>query len=903
MTRVLRLLCAVLALMAVLAASPAIACTTGGCVAAGPRLASVDSTRGALINALLGRLTNSTLTVSALDWNSVATGSVSLAKTLGALQADLGVSTPVTALNTNTTLAKIVGAAATAATQDGKTTLGASLGQVAAALTPLSGQIRLGDLLATDGGLGNTTINAMQLVTGAVQLYNSKNVLTTPTTVNIAGGDLGLLGLKLTNLSLAAQVVEPPVYVCGPTGTGFHTATIRIKLGIDLVSVNLNTGLLAAIPLVNTVSLSVTRLDLYLEVARADGAIGAVDAIANVFGVQAKPGLADIYLGIIPDNVFFNRGRALQVSDVTPGTIASLTINGGGVAVKAKAVAKGQTPGASNLQFTGPYPQTLTAYTQTGFVSGLLTSLVNNLTLSVTPSLLGLEVIVLDTLKTVFQLQLVPTLLDLVSSLVDPLLETLGVRLGEVDVTAGGTMNICTLAGCVYADANHSATQDSGETGTGQTLYAKLVDPAKPAGPALAVATVDTSTGNFNFTGVQAANWTLVVNGDATAAVVTPSVPAGWVATHAPALTRPVSMTGDTTGLRFGLYNGSKVSGTVFNDNGTGGGTANNGVKDGGEVPVVGGTVKALDGGNAALLDSTATGDAGTYTLWVPATSTSVKITQAAVATWISTGGSPGTSGGGYVLATDTTTFSHAASGQTITGVNFADVPTSRLETEGQQSAAPGAVVFFPHSFTAGTAGELTLSSSPSPATPGWGQTIFRDINCDGKLDAGEIQVTASITVSADQRVCLLVKVAVPATASLGQKQTLDVGASLALSGHTLVLDHRRTDITLVGPPSDTGLRLVKTVDRGAAKTGDTLVYTITYVNQGAKPLTGLKVHDMTPAYTVMGNATCGTNPVALTCTVAIKPAAGATGAVQWTFTGELASGASGSVSFSVVVD
>jgi len=59
----------------------------------------------------------------------------------------------------------------------------------------------------------------------------------------------------------------------------------------------------------------------------------------------------------------------------------------------------------------------------------------------------------------------------------------------------------------------------------------------------------------------------------------------------------------------------------------------------------------------------------------------------------------------------------------------------------------------------------------------------------------------------------------------------------------------------------------------------------------------------MTPAYTVMGAASCGANPAGLTCTVATKPAAGAIGPVQWTFTGELPSGASGSVTFTVVVN
>ena len=51
MNRLLRL---ALLLAAWWTVMPAAACTAGGCVAAGPRLASVDSTRGALLNALLG---------------------------------------------------------------------------------------------------------------------------------------------------------------------------------------------------------------------------------------------------------------------------------------------------------------------------------------------------------------------------------------------------------------------------------------------------------------------------------------------------------------------------------------------------------------------------------------------------------------------------------------------------------------------------------------------------------------------------------------------------------------------------------------------------------------------------------------------------------------------------------
>lgn len=901
MSRLLRSL-AVWMLLCVLAPA-CLACTSGACVSAGPRLASVDSARGVLLNALLGRLTNSTVSVSAGDWQSVAAGSVSVAKTINALQTSLNVSTPASALATDTTVATILNAAASAANADGNITLYNSLVAVANGLT-VSTPIRLGQLLDTNGLTGTTRLNALELISGVVQLYNKQNVLTTPTPVTILGGDLGMLG-SLTKVELSAQVIEPPVYVCGPKDATFHTATVRIKLGIDLATVTLDSSTLAALALVGSVSVKVSRLDLYLEVARADGVLGTIDAVTNALTVQAKPGIVDLYLGTMADNVFFNRSRAIvPATDLGHGTIGSLMVNGITVALRAKAAVNGSSPTPTVLSFTGPYPQTKTARTGLNFVTNLLTSLMSNLSISITPSLgTLLDAVVLGVLELLVKLQL-PAILSNVLTLVgDPLLELLGVRLGEVDVTVQGAYKLCAVAGCVYNDANHSSQQDTGEAGTAATLYAKLVDSTSPGGPAYAVVAVDPATGNFTFPDVPLASYTLVVNGSNSTTALIPAAPSGWLPTESPTFSRAVTVAGDITGQRFGLYRGSRVSGTVFNDNGTGGGNANNGVQDGTEAAIVGVTMKALDAGTSAVIDTTVTGSAGAYTLWLPHTATGVKLTQAQSPNWLSVGGHAGTTGGTYTVATDTTSFT-ASSGTSATGANFADVPVSRMDTDGQQSVAPGGVAFYPHTFVAGTAGVLTFTATPSLPTPGWTSVFFTDSNCDGKLDAAEPALAAPVAVVADQRVCVIVKVSTPATAAFNQQQALAVAGTLALSNSSISVNHGRNDLTVVGQPGDTGLRLLKSVDRATATSGNTLVYTITYLNQGAGPIAALKIHDATPAYTVMASAACGASPSpALTCAVTTQPPPGGTGPVAWSFTGTLPSGAGGMVTFSVVVD
>jgi uncharacterized repeat protein (TIGR01451 family) len=885
------------------------ACTSGGCISAGPRLASVSSTRGPLLNALLGGLTGSTVNLTVADWNTLATSDVSLLKTVNALQNTLNVSTPSSALNTNATVAQIIGAMATAAQQEGQTSLAASLNSLAPQLS-VSSPIKLGDLLVSDGVLGTTRINALNLVTGTVQLYNTKNVLTTPTPIGISGTALGLSGI-LNNVSLSVQVVEPPVYVCGPVGSTFHTASIRVKLDLDLVTLTGDSSLLNALPGVSGAVVKVLQLGLYLEIARADGTLTAVDAINNALTVQVTPGVADLYLGTMSDSVFFNRSHVLNAAtDLGYANIGTLKVGVVTVSLLAKSSARGQAPSASQLSFTGAGLQTRTAYSGAAFTTNLLSSLITNLQVSITPSLGLLDAVVLPVLKTVVGVTVSPILGTVLSSVVDPLLELIGVRLGEVDVTSGGAILMCSITGTVYNDANHSTRQDNGETGTGVTLYAKLISTATPS-VAISVVSVNTTTGSYQFTSVLPDAYNIVIGTTNSTSVVTPAAPSGWIATEVPTLSRSLTMSGlDLAGQTFGIYHGSQITGIVFKDNGVGtGGIAHNGIKDGTETFILGSTVKITDATGSTVFDTTRSDATGDYTLWVPYTSGAIplKVTQATQPNdpaWVPVSGSVGNTAGTYTLATNTLGFTNVI-GTIYTGANFGDVAPNRFETDGQQTIAAGTVALFSHAFTSGTSGQITLTPTASlAASTGWSNTLHIDANCNGQLDAGDAIITAPISAVVDQKICIIAKVFAPVTAPNNTEYTLSLSASFAYSNISLTNAIQRQDLTLVGTPTESGLKLVKTVDKNTASSGEVIVYTIAYTNNSKATVSALKINDATPSYTVFASAACGTLPTGITaCNVTTAPAVNAKGALEWTFTGALSSGASGSVQFSVKVE
>jgi uncharacterized repeat protein (TIGR01451 family) len=333
---------------------------------------------------------------------------------------------------------------------------------------------------------------------------------------------------------------------------------------------------------------------------------------------------------------------------------------------------------------------------------------------------------------------------------------------------------------------------------------------------------------------------------------------------------------------------------------------ANDGAQQGAESGVAGVRLRLAAAACAGgMCDSALTDGAGDYSLWVPlaATGAAVSVAESNAAGWLSTGGSAGATGGVYSRAADATSFTPVA-GVIATGLDFGDVPLNSFVAPGAQVVFPGGFASYAHRFTAWSAGNVTFSSTqtPTPAVPGWALTIVHDLDCNGVADPGEPVVSGSLPLTAGQQICLIARHVSPAGAPVGAGELAALSASFSYSGATPALSDDRTldDVTTVVAH---GLMIRKTVSQASARPGDSLTYDIEYTNVSAQPLSGIVIHDATPAYTTFTSAGCGTLGGGLTgCSVAVAPLAGGPGPLHWALAGSLGPGATGTVSFTVRV-
>ncbi|MCR9132811.1 MAG: DUF2341 domain-containing protein [bacterium] len=464
-----------------------------------------------------------------------------------------------------------------------------------------------------------------------------------------------------------------------------------------------------------------------------------------------------------------------------------------------------------------------------------------------------------------------------------------------------------TVSGFVYNDANHNMIKDGGESGIENVtvvLYNTQQNNCKSV--------LTNSNGFYEFTNVLNGTYDLIE-------AFGQSVPTPDICT--PAANDPDDFISTTPNLRtvtvnnlpaiqdFGDFEGSKITGTVFNDNGISSGTANDGIKNGGEGGLSTRIVRALDA-NDVLIEQTTSAANGTYSLYVPKSVVgdggTVKIKETDGAEFITTGGSVGTTGGTYTIGNDQTVFINTV-GTEYTGVDFANVQVSTLLTDGSKSTQPGAVATFTHLFTAQTAGTVAFTTnSVNNPNINFPVVLTRDLNCDGDPDQGEPILSSSdnISVTAGQAICLVVRVNVPNGVNDGATSTTTVTATMVYANSATNIQQvlTRTDIVTVST-TDGGLVIIKAVDKAQAMPGDTLTYTINYENLGDEPISQVEVVDEVPAYTTYFSSSCGALPTGFTNCNILAPSVGIRGTIKWTFTGVLQPGETGAVSYKVLID
>ncbi len=177
------------------------------------------------------------------------------------------------------------------------------------------------------------------------------------------------------------------------------------------------------------------------------------------------------------------------------------------------------------------------------------------------------------------------------------------------------------------------------------------------------------------------------------------------------------------------------------------------------------------------------------------------------------------------------------------------------------QAAPPGVRRVFTHVLrNTGTAADAFALAASAPA--GWTVTIYVDANANGVLDAGDTVAPAAVALARDATVALLLVVDIPAGAAGGFVGTLTLDAMSLMDNavRAQVLDQ----VTIVLGTSASGLALDKTVDRAAAAAGDTLVYTLAYINAGVAATAPATIADVLPrgAHYVAGSLRSGGLPL-----------------------------------------
>lgn len=906
-------------------------CQQTGCARFSYGLASVNSEQGVLLNALVGGLLGGNISLTAGEWNNLAQADISLQEFLEALRLEAGSGSTSEVLNADVTLLQIIDAVASVLQTDGNTlalnALNALRPQIDL-LSPLP-PVRIGDLLVIETNealIAGTGINVLDLLFGSISLFNYNHVLSAPTPVTISAANVGL-GSIANGIELYAQISEPPVYSCGGTGTQFYSAAVRIKLNVDLVTVNItqllfDLGLILP-PGVADLNASIGQVEIYTDVARAAGTIQAVDAIAGSLTLQADPAVADLYLGTIADNVFFTRSSIINpATDLNHTTIGALDVSISGVPVTAdidaKAFAQGNDPVVNSLTFNGPFPETQTVGNSATFISNLVSTLLQSLDVQVNAG--GLDSTtqplfdtfvndLIPVLTTALDQTLTPILSDILLNVVDPLLEALGIGIGEANVRVDGVNEVCfgSITGYAYDDANHNAIREAGENGTGELLFAKLISATEPS-EAQEVVPVDGVSGLYSFSGIIEGSYSVILDNNNNISDVTSSKPSQWIGTESPEQIRENIKVKDQdlTDINFGFFHGSKLSGTVLNDNGAGAGTPHDGVQNGEENLLTGIRIEAYNTSGDIKIAETATNGEGQYTLWIPFAydGVQVQIIESDSPEFISVTGNAGTTGGTYDLEQDSMLFTNVA-GTEYSGLVFADVPVNRFIPSGRKRAQPGTVVFFSHTFTSGTQGTVSFDTRNSTSSTDslWQHVLYLDQNCNGSIDGLDTPVSSPVPVSESEELCIIAKVFVPSAANNNDRFVLNISAGFTLQGTSISYTQFTEDETIVDAETASNLVLGKEVNKRNALPGETLTYTITFSNNSSDSLQTLRILDSTPPYTSFFSADCTSIPPALSNCLIESPGSGNSGSIIWKFDGALPPGANGTVTFTVEIE
>ncbi|OLL32088.1 hypothetical protein BTH42_08855 [Burkholderia sp. SRS-W-2-2016] len=417
----------------------------------GTGIASLNTQQSALLNAILGGLLKSSISLSVGDTQSLASAHIKLDN----LRVALGAASMQGLLKTSVRYDELV-VAMVKALQAGGDTVNATILQALAVDVPGGQNIAIGDNgtsapgllalgLANANSAATATINALDAVMVAAQIAQSNPDGSAGPVINVSAGLAGIAAVSL-------QVINPPTLAVGEGGTnsdGSYRTMARaasLKLGISLPAL-----LSKPIPILGLVNISALNkpIVLTLAVAPAVAVLSSIDCesskAATSATIKVTPGVALLCLGgnttcsydPVSQTVTKPSGiDVISITDMFGHPITNLRLSGLGVEA---------TPGATTLVIngsSGSFDVTRTVNSNalgsdlSSLTSGLLTALGQNNVLSLTvlgADLLGALSDVLSAVTSAVSTLLKP-IFSLLNTVIVPVLQLLGVQIGTATV-------------------------------------------------------------------------------------------------------------------------------------------------------------------------------------------------------------------------------------------------------------------------------------------------------------------------------------------------------------------------------------------------------------------------------------------------------------------------------------
>ncbi len=379
----------------------------------GSRLASLD---GGLANALLSGLLGGKVSLTVMDYRALAGAQVNLLQFSDALATELGVTAGDydALLKQEVTAGRALKVLETIAGADSKSALGKLI------RVPVDARLKLQDLIGVEAdakqGLRealNADVSALDLIMASLETANGDRQVALD-----LGARAGLADLDVM-LAIGERPNRSPWLTITDKGEPIiRTAQARIYLKATTAQA--------------LAGLAQVKLPILIEAASSEAKLSRIDcAGAPLTTLSVRPGLARARIGTIDESRLKNFKAPLTTSQAT--LVSALA---GLVTVKASADVDIADTEWSTVAFNAQdiAEQKVKSVQSRGFVNGLIVSLIQNLDPDVEIATLGLG---LGDLAKSLGLLLAP-LGPVLDSVIQPLLDLLGLKLGEADVRVHG---------------------------------------------------------------------------------------------------------------------------------------------------------------------------------------------------------------------------------------------------------------------------------------------------------------------------------------------------------------------------------------------------------------------------------------------------------------------------------